>query len=255
MSFEKILSCPDGPVDILRVIEPDAYLRVSEMVEKGVLPADTIVRLDSIGDGVPDSTRAESANLRWLTLMELDDSAGVPEHMSVLTRNLIFGEPPRALLSWDPEGDAQMLHTAYDAPFLVRNDLAEVIKERRVDEGKTVTEVPDDRRWRPPEAVERGQCLRIAHNLWFTLSQRVMPEWLETDALGSFYRPHKQGATIDMGEDVRTMSRRIVGAVALKITHIKDIFDEAMSEGVSGIGPVGKTDLRALLAEEYPELL
>lgn len=241
---------------MLKVLEPEAYHRVQSSVDEGVLPLDTFLRLDSLGDGTPDETDVESRSLRWKTLLELSAFAEAPEHLPPRTRNMLYSEPPRALLAWNPSDDAKTLHTAYDRPYLLRNDLSDVIKERRVLEEKTVTVVPRDRRWRPPEEIEHGQCQRIAHGLWRVLAKRIMPEWLEPEALDHFYRPYRNGTSLEVGaiDDPQIMNRRIVGAIALKVTHIKEIYDESLRTGVSGIGPIGKQDLRTLLADEYPEL-
>lgn len=254
MSLGELVSGPDGPVDILMLLEPSAYKHVQAQVDSGALPADTFLRLDTVGDGSLTQTVAEQNSRRWQILLELDTAAGDNMRLSLATRNLIYGEPPRALLSWNPRADADMLHTAYDVPYLVKPDLVEVIKARRADEGKTILVVPKDRRWRPPEDQEQAQCQRIAHAVWRVLANRIMPEWLEPSALADFYRPIKRGSVLDVGSGEAEMRRSIVGAVALKTTHIKSVYDESMATGVQGIGPVGRQDLRKLLAEEYPEL-
>jgi hypothetical protein len=253
MNFMELLQEPDGPLDLLKITEAEDYAIVQELVEEGVLPEDTFIRLDSIGDNVPDPDTPE-VSLRRSILYQLVSCAEAPEHLNPFTRNLIFGEPPRAMLVWDIGKDTSRLHTSYQRPFVVKPDLVQVIKERREEEGKTVTEVPDDRRWRHPDLVEEAQCQRIAHGLWRVMAQRIMPEWLKPESLHEFYRPHKKGNTIDVGLDPHIMNRRIVGAVALNISHIYDIYIESTREGVIGIADVGRRDLRTLLADEYPEL-
>lgn len=253
MSFAEVLKEADGPLDILKVTEAEDYAIVEDLVERGVLPGDTFLRLDSIGDRTPDPDDPE-VSLRSTILFQLSSCADAPEHLPPQTRNLIFGEAPRALLVWDVGRSTKRLHTKYERPFLVKPDLTQVIKERREQEGKTVTEVPRDRRWLPPEIVEESQCSRIAHGLWRVIAQRIMPEWLKPEAVEQYYRPHKHGTTIDLGLDPQAMNRRIVSAVALDVQHIRSIYEESLNEGVIGIGKVGRQDLRTLLADEYPDL-
>lgn len=255
MSANCLIGVPDGPFDVLRILEPDAFERVCLAVGSGALPADTFLRLDSLGDGTTEASDVEQANLRWKTLLELDEFADRPESLPIRTRNLVYGEAPRALLVWRPKQMAHFLHTHYEEPFFVKHDLAEVIRQRRVEQGKTVMRVPHDRRWRPPEDIEWGQCMRISHAVWSVLASRIAPEWLESNALEYFYRAVKNGKKIDIGEEPQEMHRRIVGAVALKSSHIKNVYDESLNVGVKGIGPVGNYDLGTLLSDEYPELL
>lgn len=252
--MERLLNAPDGPVDVLTILEPDAYVHVQQLVDSGVLPEDTFLRLNAIGDGTADTRKGWDGNLRWQILLELAEHGENPDHLSPLARNIILGETPRAFLCWDPESEAKLLHTNYDPPFLLKNDLVDVIKARREIEAKTVRVVPQDRRWRPAEQVEQAQCSRIAHGLWSVLARRIMPEWLDQRSIADFYRPVKLGTKIELGSSNQEINRRVVGAVALSAAHIKEIYDEACEEGVAGIGPVGRIDLRTLLAEEYPEL-
>lgn len=255
MNLERILKdIPDGPIDMLQLLEPGAYTCVEELVASGVLPSDTFLRLDSLGDGTSYFSEIEGASQRWAVLVEISEYDGNADNLSLFARNILFGEPPKALLSWHPDRDGEMLHSQYEHPYLTRLDLADVIEERRAEEGTAVQEVPLDKRWKPPNEIERTQCLRIAHKLWSILARRIMPEWLETGDLEYYFRPQKEGNNIELASSQQEMNRLIVSAVALSVVHIKNVYDEALDVGVKNIGPIGKRDLRVLLAEEYPEL-
>lgn len=261
MGYAELLAEPDGHVDIARVIDGDAYNKVQEHIARGDLPSDTMLRLDSLGDNtpLPDTKQTVVArSFRWSLLIQLAESGGDTTKMSPLARNVIFGDRPKVILCWNPEADAHQLHTEYDPPFFIRQDLAEVIRERRIREGKTVTEVPDDRRWRPPEHIEFMQCYRISHGIWRVLANRIAPEYLRPDDLRNYYRPRKystrDGLGLDEGVDDLIVRREIIKALAFNVEHIRNIYDESCKDGVRGIGPVGRDDLRTLLAEEYPEL-
>lgn len=236
---------PLGPVDTLREIESGAYQHVQELVEAGVLPIDTFLRLDTVG---------ENSEHRRSILLDLSTYEDDTDRQLLITRNVIYGQVPRALITWYPSMARETLHTNYDEPYLVKYDLVDVIRERRVVEGKTVTEAPKDKRWRPPEDIENAQCQRMAHALWSVMAKRIVPEWLKTSALDYYYRPHKIGpghVVLDSSEQV--MRRDIVRSIALGVSHIRNIYDESVKTGVRGIGAQGRADIRTLLAEQYPE--
>lgn len=261
MSLLEIMQGPDGHFDMLRLLEPEALAEVESQIGLGALPPDTMFRLDSLGDNTPmpgSEPEVRARSQRWDIILQLAGHGPNLDKLSPLARRVVFGGPLKAMLVWNPEPEAKRLHTEFDPPFLIRKDLAEIIRERRIREGKTITEVPDDRRWRPPEQVEFMQYYRLSHGLWRALANRITPEYLQTDDLRHYYRPRKRtrkdGFGLDEGESDVIVRREIVSAIVFNIAHIKNIYDEATSTGVRGIGPVGRQDLRSLLDEEYLEL-
>lgn len=255
MAGETLVGIPDGPFDLLRLLEPEAYARVEASIASGILPPDTFLRLDTLGDGTVDPDDVNNRSLRWGVLLELADVCQMPENLTPRTRQIIFGDSPRAFIAWYWYlGDIDKLHTRYDESYLLKPDLTQVIRERRAEEGKTIEAVPDDRRYIDPAIMEESQCRRISHSLWRVLVQRIMPEWVEPANILDFYRPVKKGLKIELDRELYEMVRALVGSVALRVDYIRDVYDEAVEVGVKGIGPVGLKDLRTLLAEEYPEL-
>lgn len=258
-----IFKAPDGRVDFVRYLEPEAYEQVDGYIRSGTLPADTMFRLDSLGDRTPDpndSPGIDGRSFRWKLILELAEHGDQPTKLTPAARRVVFGDQLMAMLVWNPDPEAHRLHTEFDPPFLIRSDLAKIIEERRIREGKTIKErnVPRDSRYRPAEHLEFIQCMRLAHGLWRALAGRIAPEYVGPNDLSNYYRPFKSttrdGFRIDEGSDWMIMRREIVSAVALNVQHIKRIYDEAMDTKVIGIGPQGKVDLQTLLAEEYPEL-
>lgn len=261
MSLLEVLQGPDGHIDMLQLLEPEALAEVKAKIASYELPSDTMYRLDSIGDNAPNpdsDLRVRDHSLRWDIVLQLAEHGADANKLSPSARRIVFGGPLKAMLVWNPEPEAKRLHTEFDPPFLIRKDLAEIIRERRIREGKTITGVPEDRRWRPPEHVELMQCYRLSHGLWRALANRITPEYVQEKDLRHYYRPRKRtrndGYGIDEGENDVIVSREIISAIVFSVPHIKAIYDEACSTGVRGIGPVGRQDLRCLLDEEYLEL-
>lgn len=264
MKLAEVLDQPDGHFDLVRLLESDAYDQVQQHIADGLLPDDTMLRLDSLGDNTPlpdDRQTAVARSFRWSLIIQLAEFGDDLSRLSPLARNVVFGERPKVMLCWNPEADADRLH-AYDPPFFIREDMAEIIRERRVLQGKTITEVPEDRRWRPPEHIELMQCYRLSHGIWRVLANRIVPEFLRAEDLRNYYRPRKTnvrigneyGINFSEGADDLIVRREIISSIAFNVEHIRAIYDEACTDGVRGIGPVGRSDLRTLLAEEYPEL-
>jgi len=238
---------PDGPIDLLSVLEAEKYRDLLGLVAEGVYPPDTLLRLDSIGDYTYFDDDGEQL-IRPRVLDDLVTHSDDQTKLSVFTQSLLFGEEPKALLVWN-QADVARINQTRDLPYILKTDLADVIEARRVDQGKTVKVVPEDRRWRPPELVERAQCMRIAHGLWKVLARRVIPQWVDPNTVAQFYRTHKNGTTIYEASDGIEVQRSVIGAIALRADHIRAIYDESQTHNVVGIGPVGKTDLRELLSD------
>lgn len=251
--LREMLSLPDGPVDTLPILEAEKYLELLALINAGHYPPDTLLRLDSACEQRVPSARDPIAS-RPQVLHELVDNVNSQDRLSPYTRSLIFGETPKALLIWDHEEYHKLL-AAYKPSYYLKDHLVNVIRQRRVDEAKTVKVVPEDRRWQPPDQVELSQCMRIAHRLWHTLANRIIPEWVKPDTVHSYYRLHKSGTLLDGGCNSYVVERRVIGAIALRADFIRGIYEESLDKtGVPNIGPLGRTDLRTLLADEYSEL-
>lgn len=225
---------------------------VNQLIEAGQLPPDTFFRLASTGYKV-DHDRNPNRHLSYALMCDMVDHAEKPDTMRTDTQELLWGDLPDAIV----DVNSRINYRSYpmlDPMYYRMMDLVSAVHQRRVAAGQALADEPFNRRLHVRLQDERSRCLGIARPLWRLMVNRFHPEWLETP------KEHFPSTCIGdistvyfLGE--RTMRHGIVSHAVLSDPLVMQVYEEATSTGVKGIGKVGKEDLRLLLSEEHPELL
>lgn len=233
--------------NIMAVTDADLYLDVQEKVDDGLLPHDTFLRLGCVGHLEQDDD-GESIMRKMLT--DLNDNYADTDALHPDTRALFFGELPPALLDWN--GPVFEKYTRSQSQMYYRKgNLVDVIERRRQVEGKTIDEPLMDRRLRREISV----CRSLAHGVWRALVREAHPEWLDDQNMERYYQPAMNTVSITFDMEPELMRRRIVSVAVLSDELVRSMYERATATGIKGIGKVGLTDIRSMLAEEHPELL
>lgn len=232
--------------NLLSITDREVYYGVKERVYEGELPKDTFLRLGCIGHLQKDET---GELIMRQVLHELHNHHNEPQKMNSTTRQLVFGKLPGVLLDWNGSNFVDYLR-AQPEMYYRKGDLVEVIRERRLREGSAIDEPLFDTRLRKEISVCRG----LAHCVWRGLVREARPEWVDNRNLEAYYQPAiSESPTFEL--DQTLMRRRIVSVTVFSDSILNSLYERAGDVGVSGVGRVGLTDLRTLLAEERPELL
>jgi hypothetical protein len=223
------------------------------LIELGKLPEDTLLRVNAL---IPDTEvpDLDIVAARCYTIRQIAESGGNIDHMPTHVRSLLFGGPRKALVSWELHEYGSILHYHPDEPYYSKWDLAAIIQERRADQGKTILDVPEDRRWRPPETAESSACSRIAHGVWRVVVRHVTPELLEPSACTLVFVNDAKADRLGYKGETENLSRFMVGRVAVAVSCIRDTVDTAHKGHVKGLGAQGIGDLTALLEADSPHL-
>lgn len=225
---------------------------IEGLMEAGRLPFDALFRLASIGHCQPDllSDSDRPQRLSWVLMHDMVAHADTPETMRPDTQKLLWGDRPDAIIDWAQNANWRA-YAQLDPMYYRMANLARVIKQRRAEQGKTVTEIPAG--WHTtPKELEKERCFGLARPIWRVIIQRTHPEWL--DRPRDYYAPTWSFNNVyEAGE--RTMRRRITDFSVLSDSVVLKMYTEAKETGVRGIGPVGRQSLRTLLSDEHPELM
>ena len=226
--------------------------KVQGLVEDGTLPFDSLFRLAAVGHCERDPTVVDgefSNRLIWNILNDIAVHDGDKDALRPDTCELLWGERPDAIVDWYTGSN----HPAYpqlDPMYYDMADLARIIYARRKEEGKTITEVPRGS-WYDPEEQESHRCFGLARPIWRVIVRRIHPEWMDNPA--DYYAPTIRFNQVYYASEA-AQRRRIVGHAVISDTVVFSLYKEATESGIKGVGPVGREDLRTMLAEEHPEL-
>lgn len=222
-----------------------------QRIKDGEIPQDVLFRLLSIGQWERDPNAAPDSRVRLYESVVADMlTADEPGLARQDTQAIVWSDTlPDAVVDLaknDPD-----LYAALPELYWTKSQLAQVIRKRRAEEGKTITTaLPDS--WWTPEELEWRRCSGLAQPIWRALVQRVNPkiikhpDWFHPSGVVSF------NAHYNLSE--RTVRRRALSKTRIRDGVLYDLYGEIQVTGMRGIGSVGKIDIAAMLAPEHPDI-
>lgn len=255
---QRLFSVANIDEERLNRIDYLAYTTAWKLVNEGVLPADSRLRLSVVAPYQP-VIPGSKVDLLDFVMDDIARFAHRPDQMHPEVYELLFGDAPDAIMIYPgfvaDEGRRREVYTVDEDLYYCVSALAKVIQERREEQGRTVTaEQVKAKGWHMSTAdAETFLCTGLARPMWSNMVRRYHPEWIEFSDY--YYVPHTSflyGVPHTVGK--ATEVRRVIEQVALSDMLVHQFYEEAMEYGVRGVGPMGKDSLRRLLAEEHPEL-
>lgn len=226
----------------------DLEQEVDRLMRDGQLPADTLLRISHIPAQLTDPATGELVRPQILRQI-IDGTYEIPEM-------------PDVMLNFQGYDFHELsgITAHLPGPVYSKTDMAEAIKNRRAEFGETIPYPIHDKFF---YRSENSVCKGLAHAVWRSLLTRAHLEWLADDAVEQFWVPTLTQASagnggthyhIDMGEEAKTMRRKLVASALFSDTLLMELLDEAKRTGIRGIGKIAVLDLEVMLSEQHPEL-
>ena len=224
---------------------------IASLVAEGKLPADLLARLATIGEWEPDPEYPNDKRSLYLnTLADAVLNANDPQNARPDTQELVWGNTPNTIvdIGWNDSEIYRQLPTLYWG----KSQLARAIKQRRAAEGVTIKHAPRNS-WYEPWELESRRCSGLAQPLWRVLTGRLNPnilehpEWFYPRTTISF------NVVYELGQ--RTVQRHAIANTHISNDALVSLYGEIEKTGIKGVGPVGKLDLAAMLAQENEDIM
>ncbi len=240
-----------------------SFGEVSRHVAARRLPIDTVLRIVRIGPQTEDPETQDGARLASRCIHEVLGFLEGSE-MSELVQALMTEDLPPVLINTADMkfGDTysrDKLHGIFasngEPDYVSKEDLITAINQRRKAQGKALDDLElfvDTSYVEPKIWSERSVCSGIAHRLWSAVSVRAFPEIYARGGVQKFYLPDvRLGArrTVYVKTGVSDSLARwlVTGRMLIHPYLLEEIYYEARTTGIKGIGRVGLEDLLSVI--------
>jgi hypothetical protein len=173
-----------------------------------------------------------------------------PEAMRKDTLRLLLGPRPDVIVDWNSRYNADQ-YPKLDTMYYRMDNLATAIRNKRADQGQTVTQLPPGA-YISLQDFEFRRCLGLARPTWRAIVNRFRPDIMHNAR--EYYEPIVTFNEVYYPGE-RTMQRRVVGHTVLSDGLMLQAYEEAKSTGIKGVGAGSRESLRLMLTDEHPELL
>ena len=221
---------------------------ITELIESGELPFDTMFRLAAVGCRELDP-QDDSKLLQWAMIRDITENGTDLASLREDTVQVLYGELPDLAVDmrW-PEN--RKGYPELDQMYYTLGNMARHINEHRKERGITIHNPMITSYYSDEERVWKTS-VGSARPLWRTLVKRIRPEVV--DEPQRFFVPTISfNHVYSAGE--RYMVRTNVINSVISDSALLEIYQESVDIGVRGVGPFGREVMRLMLLDEHPEL-